>query len=871
MERVKVVDRKILRFPAPTQSARLTRSPGIPPPPSGPSRAAQGQRFQATFDRLVAAFANVDPAFVLRQDPAGIAPERALVFVTAGRIQNFARVAQKVGLEVFAETDIESFEDFPDGFEPAGAATTLARTLYTTMPTLESFQKILSLWNAHQSEEDAPDGAAPWWSVFNLLLELRPWGPEDRLNEGARAVIEDRLTFNEAEEVPIEIEIWPTVNINQRVQWRLETERRIQDVGGSILDRSSISGNGFDYEAILASLPTHAVRSMLDNPGNFNGLAILDGVQLILPQTIGQTDPVEPTISGDDHDINPGYVDDAPIRVALFDGTPTAGHSALDGGVVIEDIHDLVRLSLVGQRHHATAMASLILRGDLEVDGQALQDTRLVSVPILIDTKDGSYAPNNRLFVDLLYTSLTRLLATNEPLAPEVFVVNFSIGVSDSRFAGRISSLARLMDWWAAREGVLFVISAGNVGELLLPSVTSMAFENAGEGERRNIVWDAMRVSSYDRTLIAPAEALNGLTIGALSMDLNGHKPPAQAGILSLESESNYLPQISSAVGLGPHRAIKPDILNVGGRQEVRVRPDGSDAHLAPLRESQRTGLVVAAPNGGRLSAQKLRGTSVAAALTTRAILQSAESLTGQGGPYEGQELPRRDLALLTRALAVNSARWPDDALDLYTKEKSRLGSKQHERAKEEVCRYFGYGIIAPELMQHSPDNGVTLVGIGSIRKDQALIFRMPLPPSMSGERLPRSMRVTLAWFTPVNPARAQYRLSGLEAVAADEIDEDEDKGWGLDLKANGPDPHANIIKRGSVWSRRLINRIQTIPNFDEGEDIPIRVQCRDTASGGLSVDEDIAFAIAVTLEIEASVQFDIYDEVSQEIRIQLR
>jgi hypothetical protein len=130
-------------------------------------------------------------------------------------------------------------------------------------------------------------------------------------------------------------------------------------------------------------------------------------------------------------------------------------------------------------------------------------------------------------------------------------------------------------------------------------------------------------------------------------------------------------------------------------------------------------------------------------------------------------------------------------------------------------------------------------------------------------------MRVTLAWFSPVSPARAQYRLAGLEAVVADDLEEPEDKGWALDLKSDGPD--ANMVKRGSVWSRRLIHRVQTVPDFDEGADIPICVQCRDTAAGGLSPDDDIAFAIAVTLEIEAEVQYDILDEIEQQVRLRLQ
>lgn len=865
-----MAERPILRFPDPARSVRRTGAPRTPPQPRGPGRGAQGRRFQGTFDRLADALKTDNPEVVLRADPAGIAPERALVFVTAGNVQNFARAARDIGLEVFAETELEEIEAFPEGFEPPGDAAALPRTLYATMPTRAVFEQMKSLWSAHQNGETAPRGAGPWWTVFDLLLELRTWGPEDRLTEGARAVIEDRLPFDENEEVAIELEIWPTVNADKRARWREETEQRIAGLGGRIMDRSSITESGFIYEAVLAGLSARAVRTMIDNPAGPGGLATLEGVQLILPQTIGQGAPGDVEGETGQHEGQGAFAADAPIRAALLDGTPVAGHEALDGGVVIEDVHDLVRLSPVHQRYHATAMASLILRGDLEGDGRALQDTRLVSVPLLIDSDNGPWSPGNRLFVDLVHTALTRLLTGQEPLAGDVFVVNFSIGVQDMRFAGRVSALARLMDWWAASAGVLFVISAGNINDdLALLDISAAAFEQADKNERRQKIRTALRASAYERTLLAPAEALNGVTVGAISKDLGNHRPPGQAGIMSLQGDGDTLPQLTSALGLGMHRAIKPDLLGTGGRQEVRALPNGNSTRLRRLEPSQRTGLVVAAPRGGMHGTQKTRGTSPAAALTTRAILQAAEVLTVQDGPYEGQELPRRMLALLCRALAVNAAWWPDDARDLYDGENARLGPRQHARAKEEVCRHYGYGAIAPELMQRSPDNGVTMVGFGTIRKDEARIFRMPLPVSMAGERVPRSMRTTIAWFSPVNPARAQYRLASLEAVAADDMDENEDMAWGLGFKSDGPD--ANMIKRGSVWSKRMVNKSVTVPEFGEGAEIPICVQCRDTSNGGLNLDEDIAFALAVTLEIEAEVQYDIHAEVEQRIRLQFR
>ena len=479
-----MVDRPILRVPDPQNAERRRGRVRTPPRPRGPGGQAQGRRFQPTFDALAAAFQADDPTLVLRQDPAGLAPERALVFVTAGSVQDFARAAQGVGLEVFTETEIEEIEDYPDGFEPVGEGGSLSRTLYATMPTLDSFQRILTLWNVHQSGERMPHGDTPWRHLFDLLLELRPWGPEDRLGPDARAVIERRLPLDDDELVSIEFEVWPTTNVDKRTAWRAETEQRIAEVGGEVRDTSSISDGSFVYEAVLTGVPARAVRAMLENPSLPNGLATLEGVQFVTPQMTGQAEPEDLEGQAAEYEPQGAFTPDAPIRGALLDGTPVAAHPALDGGITIEDIHDLVRLSPVERRIHATAMASLILRGDLDADGRPISDTRLVSVPLLVDSRDGSWSPRDRLFVDLLHTTLVRLFDGEGALAPEIFVVNFSIGVNDMRFTGRISALARLMDWWAVKKGALFIISAGNVGDdLRLQNTNSVEFEDADAEE----------------------------------------------------------------------------------------------------------------------------------------------------------------------------------------------------------------------------------------------------------------------------------------------------------------------------------------------------------------------------------------------------
>lgn len=52
---------------------------------------------------------------------------------------------------------------------------------------------------------------------------------------------------------------------------------------------------------------------------------------------------------------------------------------------------------------------------------------------------------------------------------------------------------------------------------------------------------------------------------------------------------------------------------------------------------------------------------------------------------------------------------------------------------------------------------------------------------------------------------------------------------------------------------------------------MPIRVQCQDASGGALNPDIDIRFALAVTLEVEAGVQFDIHQQLREKIRPRVR
>ena len=436
----------------------------------------------------------------------------------------------------------------------------------------------------------AESGYAHWWKLFNMLTELRPWGPEDRLSVDNRTELENRLPFDD--EAEVRLELWPTHNQDKLVQWCQETEARVAALSGRIIDRSAINEGSFTYNAMLIGLAAGSVRELIHNPSALDGLATLDGLQFVLPQTIAQSLPSHsaPTDANqnDYNDFDP----ESPFRILLLDGTPIAGHRTLDGGVVIEDVHDLVVRSPVATRRHATEMASLILRGDLISDGHPIGDCRLLAIPLLVDTEGGAISPDNRLFVDLVHTALQRAFRGDKPLVPEAFVVNFSIGLHGSHFAGRISSLARLLDWWSSETGILFVVSSGNVPQdLCIPDMTASGFEGLSLPERQDLIRAAQRRHRYKRTLLAPSEALNALTVGAASLDLTPPLLDAAPGTVEVYAQGETLPAISSGLGLGPFRAIKPDLIGIGGHHEVRALSAGDDLTLRVGSPSVRTGL----------------------------------------------------------------------------------------------------------------------------------------------------------------------------------------------------------------------------------------------------------------------------------------
>ena len=850
--------------------------PGKPfPPPPGPrhpTRARQAERLGPIFERLAAVVSEDRDSVELRDDPGSLAPERVIVFEVAGSIGDFAAACRKVpGLEYFAEreTEFEADDDFWVVDTRKGRKgrrrddKALGGRLYAAMPDVRALRDLLSLWRRHQKGSEAEHGFKRWFDLdlFEQLRDLRPWGPEDRISDDAREDFLFDLESDPESTVALEVELWYRDNEPRRERARQDLADVVTQAGGSVVHQASIPPIG--YEAALVRLPREELKRVVDREPVH--LVVCDDIMFVRPQCSTFPHPAgRRALAG------PAPGDPLPARgeppvVALLDGVPVQRHQLLEGRVVIDDPDGLDERSLVSARSHGTAMASLIIHGDRNQGEAPL--SRLIHVhPVMYAPENGPderFHPD-RLLIDTIYRAVLRMregFGGGRPSAPQMFLVNLSVGDTRRPYAGWISPWARLLDYLAHTYGILFVVSAGNIKRLLPISRfdTMTTFEDAEASSREDAVLEGLGGQRSQRTLLSPSEALNVLTVGASHDEAADGSP---GGGVTGPQVSPYvnrtLPNISSAMGLGHRKAIKPDILMPGGREHVLASPQGGQLYVRPGNTGSRHGIRAAAPDpAGTLNKEmNTGGTSVAAALATRAAHQVYDALMD---PENASVLADADpayRAVAVRALLVHSARWDESVASRLGSLYGPHGQGKHVERLDNVARLLGYGI--PRLMDvlTCTAQRATMVGYGRIESKQMAVCRLPLPPSLAGVTVPRTLTVTLAWFSPVNVRHLAYRMARLDVTGG--------FAAALGTSREGNQPSSVSIPRGTLFHQRYHGE-EAVQFVGDGE-VALRITCKEPAG---ALDETIRYGLAVT--IEAGEGIPVYEEVRQALAVRAR
>ena len=828
-----------------------------------PGRQRQVERIGPVFQRLSNLLNGGQDELVLGDDPNGLAPERVIVFEVAGSITNFAAACSRVGLEYLTEQElkVEPDEDFwvvdkrkqREGKRRDDQP--IAGRIYAAMPDLQAMEELLSLWQRYEQGKQEQYGFKSWFDLFEHLHALRTWGPEDRVSD---ETLEDfRHGFHDDQDgaVTIEVELWFRERRERYEDARRALREAVDEANGEIISEASI--RPIAYQAALVKLPREALLRIIGRENVH--LVVCRDIMFIRPQCNPAIQPSEGPLFSPDMPAGQLPDKELPPIAALLDGVPIQRHQALKGRVTIDDPEGLEDRSLVQDRKHGTAMASLIIHGEIGQKEPPL--SRVLHIrPVMYAVVDGQpeILRPDRLVVDTIYRAVRRLKAGSKgenPTAPGVFLVNLSLGDQGRPYAGWISPWARLLDYLAYEYNILFLVSAGNIRDPLpIPRIRRLTdFEDVTPESREEAVLHGLGQQRSRRTLLSPAEALNVITVGAAHAGGEigvGH----QGGPID-PYNCTELPNISSALGLGHLRAIKPDILMPGGREHVQPRPRGQELTIVPAPAGRGIGISAAAPDvEGNLGGVRLQsGTSVAAALATRMAHRLYEALMDRSN---GGVLIRAEplhYALVIRAFLVHGASWPQEIAGRIEEIYGPNGRYKHAARRDNVARILGYGAPGADGIQTCTPERATLVGYGQLKDREVAVCRIPLPPCVTGVGEPRMVTITLAWFAPVNARNRLYRMARFEVKQKLETE------FGTPSVREQPGFHST--KRGTIWHRRF--KGSKALQFVEDGKLKIEISCRvrDRAS-----DASIPYGLVVSIEAESGVP--LYQEIRDRLVI---
>lgn len=838
-------ERPLLILPNPGQPVARRRRGGGDGKFRRPSLERQAERLTPRFALLQEALEARRAR--LQAEAHDLVPEEVVVLETVGTVDNFIRAVERIpGMEWLAEVEEEEIPPDDDFFalNKGGERRpdkVLRGRIFMVFANHAALEQMLSLWNAWQSDNRLPRGLGKWKTLFQQLRDVRRWGVQDRLFE--TGILDDwreRVEYGH-EVVPCEIELWYRRNPEARHMARNRVAVLVEELDGRVVNEADIEE--IACHTLLARLPVARIRPLFESLDNEVNLVQCEQVQFF--RAAGQMASVllEDAQERDSQALHEAESVGLPV-VALLDGLPLQAHRRLRGRLVVDDPDGFEFDYPAATRRHGTAMASLILHGDVAADDAPLSRPLYVRPILQQDARDWrnhtETVPERMLVVDLIHRAVRRLFDGEgdvAPVAPRVTIVNLSIGIADRPFERFLSPLARLLDWLAWRYEVLFVVSAGNyVHTIELPP---------GEPENQEQVIRSIAADARHRRLLSPAEAVNALTVASLHEDASAAPPPpgwrdpyAIAG----------LPSPINAQGMGYRRGIKPDLLVAGGRVVVQRawNAGGRRNHLWIYTQSGAPGQLVASPGtvpGDQDAMRHTRGTSNATAIVSRACGWLYDLMEELREEPMGEVIDTVPRAVWLKALVAHGAEWGAAGTVLTDILKNKTNNRQF---REYITRLLGYGAINVDRVRECTARRVTALSAGALNLDESHIHSLPLPPSLSGLPGYRRLTITLAWLSPVNPRHQGWRRADLWFAPPQ-----------APLRVQRRQADWQAVQRGTLQHEILEGEEAGV--FVDGESLEIQVSCR--ASAG-ALDDEIPYALATTLEIAEELDVDIYDEV---------
>ncbi len=380
-----------------------------------PSAAEQKARHDHKFREISNSFQDLTTSI------RGMEPEQVIVLETLGEsVEKLVNAAKQIpGLEWLTEIDLDDCEPCDDFQDEKDAAKKQSRRLYLMMSNQQAMIRLASLWQEWCADPDkrATNNYGPFKNIFIHLKDIRRWSVRDRIDD-TRVVRywEETLKYARGN-VRFEVELWCRGDDGRRRAAYEMLRGIIETAGGRCI--SQVLVTDILYYGVLAELPAAYIRQTVDQimAQSYSHLLQCEDVMFFRPH--GQSEILGHSLPEGEEHVAPAKFGVAitlptgdPV-VALVDGLPLERHEAIKGRMRIDDEDNHGSHYKPHQQIHGTEMASLIIRGDLSLDGAPLPRPVYVR-PIFVPYEDfnknvGEKTPDDQLLVDVMHRAVLRI------------------------------------------------------------------------------------------------------------------------------------------------------------------------------------------------------------------------------------------------------------------------------------------------------------------------------------------------------------------------------------------------------------------------------------------------------------------------------
>lgn len=392
---------------------------------------------------------------------------------------------------------------------------------YFVLPEDEDATTFKEALRAYQLSEEGK-------SVFELIDDIEPYGPDDRRGPG---VGEYEL---HAFPLLVDIHLWPAPS-RPVAQERLDAARAV--VGGQELAADEQPA----FLLMRASIDEITLDRLL-------GLAEVERVRVPPSPYLSPTDWIGPSALDS--------VEQPAARsgvVGMIDEGVQVGHQLLQDLVVSFEVP--ADHAWAPPTQHGTMVAGLAAYGDFEGalrDGVPLPSPiRVIAARVVEDAAGAGAArfptakPEHQVFED----------AIRELARRGARVVNISLA-DQFRYAGpHVDHRTEMLDRLARELDIVIVTASGNVGGIDLPEV-----ERLHAGHPDHLLADECRVAE-------PAIAANCLTVGSIARSGQGAHPDGDTPpqLRAVAGADQVSPFSRSGPGIRRKGSVKPDLVHYGG------------------------------------------------------------------------------------------------------------------------------------------------------------------------------------------------------------------------------------------------------------------------------------------------------------------